>query len=223
MSTTLITSRDDKGRHAVGLFEAAYNKAGLDDDRAQRLNERGGEFQDGVLKLITELTVNRGWREQDGVIRFSVTSDGTTGPAWIGRLEKKGCRLTKWAKDVLNSPDFRPTSGVTYNCAVLKGGLFADENRITRNIRAEGDRRQWLKPNAETACLIREMFSDAEIEAMGLWWLVVMHEPIKDSGGIPGLLDVFRSDGGRWLDTFYGSPGCRWRRDIGFAFVVPQV
>ena len=57
MSTsTLITSRDPKGLHAVSLFEATYNKAQLDDARAQKLNERGGEFQDGVLKLIRELT-----------------------------------------------------------------------------------------------------------------------------------------------------------------------
>ena len=52
----LITSRDPKGIHAVGLFEAAYNKAGLDEDAAQRLNEHGGELQDGVTKLIQELS-----------------------------------------------------------------------------------------------------------------------------------------------------------------------
>lgn len=54
----LITSRDPKGLHAVGLFEAAYNKAKLDDTRAQRLNERGGELQDGIAKLITELSTS---------------------------------------------------------------------------------------------------------------------------------------------------------------------
>ncbi|MDP3901622.1 MAG: hypothetical protein Q8Q37_01430, partial [bacterium] len=52
----LITSRDPKGLHAVGLFEAAYNKSKLDEARAQRLNERGGELQDGIAKLIAELT-----------------------------------------------------------------------------------------------------------------------------------------------------------------------
>ena len=57
MSQTLITSRDPKGLHATGLFEVAYNKARLDEDRAQRLNERGGELQDGVMKLIVELTM----------------------------------------------------------------------------------------------------------------------------------------------------------------------
>ena len=54
---TLITSRDPKGLHAVGLFEAVYNKSKLDEARAQRLNEHGGELQDGIAKLIAELSV----------------------------------------------------------------------------------------------------------------------------------------------------------------------
>ena len=62
---TLITSRDPKGLHAVGLFEAAYNKAKLDDGRAQRLNERGGEFQDGIAKLIRELSVSDRYADEE--------------------------------------------------------------------------------------------------------------------------------------------------------------
>src|SRR3989338_2750441 len=53
---TLIPSRDPKGLHAVGLFEAVYNKSKLDEARAHRLNERGGELQDGIAKLIAELS-----------------------------------------------------------------------------------------------------------------------------------------------------------------------
>ncbi|MDD5032980.1 MAG: hypothetical protein PHC85_02615 [Candidatus Pacebacteria bacterium] len=58
MSQTLITSRDPKGLHATGLFEAVYNKSKLDDARAQRLNERGGEPQNGIAKLIAKLTTS---------------------------------------------------------------------------------------------------------------------------------------------------------------------
>ncbi|MFH1193187.1 MAG: hypothetical protein V1656_02625 [Candidatus Jorgensenbacteria bacterium] len=56
---TLITSRDPKGLQFVNLCEAVYNKAHLDNNRAQLLNERGGELQDGLKKIIEELTVNR--------------------------------------------------------------------------------------------------------------------------------------------------------------------
>jgi hypothetical protein len=67
----LITSRDPKGLHAVGLFEAAYNKSKLDDARAQRLNERGDEFQEGILKLISELTVSNQFANEE--VRSSYT------------------------------------------------------------------------------------------------------------------------------------------------------
>jgi hypothetical protein len=68
---TLITSRDPKGLHAVGLFEAVYNKSKLDEARAQRLNERGGELQDGIAKLIAELSVSNQYANEE--VRSSYT------------------------------------------------------------------------------------------------------------------------------------------------------
>jgi len=65
MSQTLITSRDPKGLHAVGLFEAVYNKSKLDEARAQRLNEHGGELQDGIAKLIAELSVSNQYANEE--------------------------------------------------------------------------------------------------------------------------------------------------------------
>jgi hypothetical protein len=53
-STTLITADHPKGRQAVDLFRATYNKMGLDENRAQRLNENGGEFQKGLRELIEQ-------------------------------------------------------------------------------------------------------------------------------------------------------------------------
>lgn len=166
---------------------------------------------------------DRAWREQDGVIYFSVTSDGTEGEAWIKRLEGKDFRVSNYAKSILRSSDFKPTDGVTTEVAVLKGMLFEDNDRITKKIRAEADKRELSKPNAEVACLIREKFTDEEIEAMGLWWIITMHEPIKDSDGGPRLLSARRDDDGRWLHAYYGNPGDRWNREDGFAFAVSQV
>ena len=67
------------------------------------------------------------------------------------------------------------------------------------------------------------LVTDEQLEQMGLWYIVTMHEPIKDSGGGPLLLDSGRSDGGRWLDADYGGPGGGWGDDGGFAFAVPQL
>jgi hypothetical protein len=71
MSQTLITSRDPKGLHATGLFEAVYNKSKLDEARAQRLNERGGELQDGIAKLIAELSQSDQYANEE--VRSSYT------------------------------------------------------------------------------------------------------------------------------------------------------
>ncbi len=182
---------------------------------------------DGAIKFLQgKLAVSeptRNWREQDGVIYLSVTSDGTTGPKWIKRLEKKGFRLSEFAKSVLRSPDFKPTKGVTTEIAILKGILFEDRDRTTSNIRDLATQRKLTTPNAEVACLIRENFSDEDIEAMGLIWIVTMHEPIKDSGGDPFLLYAYRDGDGRWLGACYDRPGNGWVRGHGFAFVVSQV
>ncbi|MFA6369751.1 MAG: hypothetical protein WCX09_02105 [Patescibacteria group bacterium] len=174
-----------------------------------------GEVQISVVKSR--------WIEKDNVIRFSVTSDGTTGPEWIARWVKKGFRVGDYAKSVLCSKDFKPTSGITTEIAILKGMLFEDSNRVTKKIRVEAESRKLTKPNAEVACLIREKFSDKELEAMGLYWIVAMHEPIKDSGGDPGLLSADRSGNGSWLGTGCDGSGIRWYRGNGFAFVVSQV
>ena len=164
------------------------------------------------------------WHEQDEVIYFTLPlTDGTTGEEWIKRLEGKGFRIGDYAKSILCSPDFKPTNGVKSEIAVLKGMLFEDNDRITKNIRAEADKRKLIKPNTEVACLIRENFSDKEIKAMGFTWIIVMHEPTKDSDGDPYLLDVDRDDDGYWLRACCRKPNYGWSRDDGFAFVVSQV
>lgn len=180
--------------------------------------------RDNVLRVLRdELTlpeVVRSWREEDGVIRFTVTSDGTSGASWIERLEQGGYNVGDYAKQLLLSPDFKPTKGVTTEIVVMKGSLFSDNNRITRNIRAEASKRKYVAPNPEVACLIRIMFTDKEIEDMGLWGIVTMHEPIKDSDGDPGLLYANRSGRGRWLGTCNVDPDRGWSGGGGFAFAV---
>ncbi len=63
--TTLITSRDPKGTCLLDLVAAAINKAGLDDDGAQRVIENGGEFQAGVRKLLAGLSVSNRYAEEE--------------------------------------------------------------------------------------------------------------------------------------------------------------
>lgn len=208
----------------------------MNDEQRGRLERRGDELirriNEGTISydwVMTELQrVIEGratptWHEQDGVIHFSLTSDGTTGEEWIVRLESKGFQIGDYAKSVLRSPDFHPTKGVTYQIAILKGESFENNDRTTQKIRVMGKKLKFITPHPEIACLISEAFTDAELEAMGLIWIVVMHKPIKDSGGGPRLLDANRGGNGRWLNAFYDKPDGKWNREYGFAFVLPQV
>ncbi|OJI09241.1 MAG: hypothetical protein COV08_01415 [Candidatus Vogelbacteria bacterium CG10_big_fil_rev_8_21_14_0_10_49_38] len=203
----------------LGTIEAVFNKLG------------GMEGAHAFLR--DELQVckpTRLWREEDGVIYFSVSSDGTEGVDWIKRLEAGGFRVGDYAKQVLRRPDlpcrpagFKPTSGVTTEIAVLKGMLFGDRDFTTSNIRdLATTRRKLITPNAEVSCLILEKFTDREIEAMGLLSTVVMHEPINDSDGDPSLLGAHRLDEGRWLVAYDDKLDYSWSRDYGFAFAVSQ-
>lgn len=57
MSTTLMTSvntRDPKGLQFMSVVDAAYNKAGLSEKEAQRLNENGGELKQLVAEFIAK-------------------------------------------------------------------------------------------------------------------------------------------------------------------------
>jgi len=154
---------------------------------------------------------------------IQVTSNGKTGKEWIEYLEKNKYNIGDYAKELLLSDDFKPTKGVTYEIGIIKGDEFSDNERNTANIRKEAKKRGWITPNAEVACLIREKFTNEELEKMGLWAIITMHEPVKDSDGDPYLLHAYRSGGGLWLGAYYDDPDGRWIREYGFAFALSQV
>ena len=183
---------------------------------------------DGAMRFLRdELVVServKRWREVDGVIYLTVTLDkSTAGDKWISRTEKKGNRVEEnYGKPILRSKDFKSSAAGTYEIVVLKGSLFEDKDRITQNIRAKAKEMNLQTPLADIACLIREQFTDKEIEAMGFWWIVAMHEPIL-SGFRTNLLAAGRRDAGRWLDAYRGFLDHGWGREGGFAFLAPQV
>ncbi|MDP2668586.1 MAG: hypothetical protein Q8P07_02015 [bacterium] len=206
-------------------FASAGYTAGQLNAIVKILKKQAGE--DGPDSFLRgELSVSKPgqrWHEHGGIIYLPpVISDGTTGPQWIERHERKGFRLSDDAKKVLHSDEFKPTNGVITEIAVLKGVLFEDNGRTTKKVRVLAEALRFTKPNAEVACLIRESFSDEEIKAMGLWWIIAMHEPIS-SGGDPGLLSAGRGGDGRWLYACSDYPDGGWDRHGGFAFAVSQV
>jgi hypothetical protein len=129
-------------------------------------------------------------------------------------------------KYVLRSPDFKPTRGVTTEIAVLKGMLWNDNDRTTKEIRTFADERKFTAPNTEVACLICDMFMDEEIEVVGLWRIIAMHEPVEDSNDDLRLLSVVHEGTGCcfYLESCLGGyDDSMWSRNIGFAFAMSQV
>jgi hypothetical protein len=193
-------------------------------DLLEKLQGRDGErwYQDLTKFLRGELYSSKRWTEKDGVIYFTITSNGKTGDDWITHFEGKKLPVGSYAQSVLRHKNFKPTkAGTVHNITVLKGELFSDEDRITKNIRAEAKKRKMTDPHAEVACLIRDAFSNKEIEEMGLSWIITMHEPIPDSDGDPSVLGA-RGSGDYELDACRGILGSSWNRDGGFAFSASQ-
>lgn len=151
-----------------------------------------------------------------------VTSDGVSGKNGIKDLEKARYNVGDWAKDVMMKDAYVVSNGKVYKPVVLKGEDFTDDERVTANIRKVAAEMGLITPPAELARLLRKSVSDEEIAAMGLYWLIVMHETITDSDGYPSVLGLFRDDRGRWLSAYDGYSGSRWDREDGFVFLTPQ-
>ena len=113
---TLITSRDDKGRHAVNLFAIEYDKAKLDETSAQQLNENGGELQAGISKLIAEFSVSNQFADE-------VTESSYTYPD-----EYKGPRaIAAQVKELAKTLGLSPAKALKYVKEVLPTLELPDE------------------------------------------------------------------------------------------------
>lgn len=160
--------------------------------------------------------------DAEGNIHFIVTSNGMTREQWERHLESRGFRLSDRARNVLRRASEAPTSGVAYHIVVRPGSRVASCDRVTKKIRAHAAGKGWQIPHWEVACLIRGTFSDEQLEQMGLWYIVVMHEPITDSDGGSSLLGSHRSGDGQWLGAGFDRPDDEWDGNGGLAFLVPQ-
>lgn len=142
------------GRCSPDWYQDVINKLGGD--------EVARSFLRGEL-VVPELA--RSWREEDGVIYFSVktTSGVTTEIAVLKGVLFTDCnRITK------------------------KIRAFAKAFRTP-------DKRKLKKPSNKVARLIREKFTNKEFKDMRLWAIVVMHEPIKGLDSISVLQSAERS------------------------------
>jgi len=152
---------------------------------------------------------------------FEVTTDGRIGEQLVADIEAQGDHVGDIAKQLIHGKKFVATNGITYKLALIMADELEDDDRITSNIRAEAARRGYVDPPMELALYVREMFSDEDLEQIGLWALIIMHEAVADSDGNLSLLGLDRDVGGRSLSAFNVSPDDEWDRGFGFLFLVP--
>jgi hypothetical protein len=159
------------------------------------------------------------WQEHNGVITFSVTSQGYRGKEWIKYFKTKNVLIGEDTKQLLLSTSFEPKKGKTYQIEIIKGGVFFFRHRVTSRVFGEAKKRKLVWPNPEIGCLVRDMFTDEEIKCMDISCIATMHKPIIHRNS-PYIFCVVSYDGSPWLKTYYAGSNRYWREDTGFAFVT---
>lgn len=176
----LITSKDSKGLHFITLCEAVYNKAKLDGTRAQRLNERGGELQAGLKKLIDELSVSDQYANEQVATNYNYPAtyrpkplaeqietltklyglDGTAAYAYAKNLELKG--LPEGAESWFAIPRWEAV-GQTYGEATEKVLGLIGKSRKFKNWRENQLHERYLRQSEKT----KQMFAQLAEKQQG--------------------------------------------------------
>ncbi len=153
----------------------------------------------------------------------TLISDGTTGQQWILRLMSNGVELSDNAKAVLNSPDFKPTSGRTIEVGIIKASQFIEDERSTERIAEEASRRGWSRLDAEATCLILEKLSLQEFKTHRLDSVVVLHKPINNSEDTPSFLCATILETKKMLVACMDKLNGHWNFGFGFAFEITEL
>jgi hypothetical protein len=167
-------------------------------------------------------------RNANGHVVITITGLDLTGAQEVARLKGAEYRVSDDAKSCFESTatdsydaNHRLVAGQTYKVALVPGKEIEHGfDRTTANLCKLGEKYGYGKPLAGLIPRIRETVSDKQMGEMGIWNIASLHEPIKDSDGLPLVLIANRLDGGRWVFAFSDDPGGQWPGDGAFAFPV---
>ncbi len=131
-------------------------------------------------------------------------------------LEKAGCRISRWAADILGKMSVQRSKTQLELVAVTnaelgrpKGCTYAETCKLAE---VQG---LYLCP-AEVGPALREQSKTAD-------WLLVAMKPIADSDGGLCLFRLVRCGGGLWLFADDGEPGGFWDGVAVFVFARRKV
>ncbi|HTE48920.1 MAG TPA: hypothetical protein VK675_03380 [Candidatus Paceibacterota bacterium] len=152
-------------------------------------------------------------------------SEGVTGPKWIEDLKDRDFYLTEDAKIILRSQDFQPTTPrFVHRIVVLRANFWKKKSdRNIACIQSEGVSRKWAELHSEAPCIIRNCFSDRELEKMGLVRIIgIRNKPFEGCHGGPRFLCVSSGAAGRRLRADLAYPESKMDALSGLAWSLPE-
>ena len=191
----------------------------------------GNDWHEQLKKLLKEglaLPIDFE-RNENGHIVFTIIGLDITGAEEIKRIEASGYRIGDWARSCLTSTkadgydkNHRLVAEKEYKIVLIPGKEIAkDSDRTTKDLQKLAEKYGYDKPLAGIVPRVRESISDKQMEEMGIWYIVALHDPIIGSDGDPGVLSSVRSDDGLWLSGYWDDPDDEWGDGGAFAFLVP--
>lgn len=203
LNTLLVTADSPKGQRAVETFRAQYNKAGLDDEAAQILNEHGGfaaYLAEGIRKFSQKGPVFP--------VYLQCEVSGKSKDELLADIKSAGMFASDWARDIMGKPAWKPGEKQVIKFARVKvSELGFDKSPTTTQIWAR------IKELGHALCepcdgpAIRIALKD---QPRNDWFWCAM-EQITGSGGRPRVFYIYRvGDGRSWLSTGWVNPDDKW-------------
>jgi len=210
-TSAIVTADSPKGQRAVETFRAQYNKAGLDDEAAQFLNEHGGfasYLAEGMRKFSQKGPVFP--------VYLELEVGGKSRDALLAEMKAAGHTVSDWARDIMSKDAWKQGERRTVKFARVKvSELGFTKNPKTSEIWAR------IRELGHSLCepadgpAIRLALKD---QPCGDYFWTAM-EQIAGSDGDPRVFDVKRgADGESWLCTSWVYPDVEWLLDYEIVF-----
>lgn len=190
--------------------------------------QTGVDDPNEAVRLINSgeyITVKRvdDWREEDGVIYFTLTSSGKTRDQFIEILNTKE-RIAGECTNPVFSKDFTPTN-CTYEIAIIKGtphkdDSFAWESCHYEDVNKRAQNLQFFDANIEIMYLYMEKYSAYSQSLMNLMRVHVMSKFPKTSKLPQERITTSNMPGERYLESIVPEKMHNFDRRDGFLYVV---
>lgn len=116
--------------------------------------------------------------EKNGIIYFSVYSEGLSPQQWLKYFSGNNIILSARIKNILLSVRFKATVGER-KFAIVDGDRFSDDERTLTNVKNFAHSKKFHRLNAENICLLRKALSDEDLERLGFRDIVVVRTGYK--------------------------------------------